>query len=57
MVAGTTCWASEGGDWGAIPDDSRLVSTAVSGEGREARAGEERRRVERWDWVMTEVWG
>lgn len=57
MVAGTTCWASEGGDWGAIPDDSHLVSTAVSGEGRDARAGEERRRVERWDWVMTEVWG
>lgn len=57
MPAGTTCWASEGGDAGAIPEDSGFVSTAVSGDGSEARAGEERRRAERSDWVMTEVWG
>lgn len=40
-----------------MPEDSGFVSTAVSGEGREARAGEERRRAERSDWVMTEVCG
>lgn len=40
-----------------MPEDLGFVSTAVSGEGREARAGEERRRAERSDWVMTEVCG
>lgn len=40
---------------GAMADGLWELTIFVSGVGREARAGDERRRVERWDWVMIDV--
>lgn len=57
LFVGMICWVLEGGDVGVILEDFYLVLMVVLGDGREVRVGEERRRVERWDWVMIEVCG
>jgi len=37
---------------GAMDEELVGTSVVVVGDGSEARVGEERRRVDRWDWVM-----
>jgi len=44
-------------DVGVMADELLGVVFPVEGDGRDARDGEDRRRVERWDWVMTDCWG
>lgn len=55
-VVTATLAASESEE-GEMADELEGVVFLVSGEGREARDGEERRREVRCGWVMVEVWG
>lgn len=53
----TVISAADESDDGAMADEFWGVLTVVEGDGRDARVGEARRSEERWDWVITEVWG